>query len=78
MMPIDDELTTQELNDLYDKTGGCFGPDPDAYGKAVDAARDAKRRRPFQCCDQAVMTDCVCAWSYHCEVHGDKHIGTHE
>ena len=31
------EIPTEIRNAIYEKTGGCFGPDPDAYGREIDA-----------------------------------------
>lgn len=30
------------------------------------------------CCEQAVVKPCVCKLFYSCQIHGDRHIGTHE
>lgn len=30
------------------------------------------------CCEKAEMTPCVCAYSFKCPEHGEKHIGTHD
>lgn len=30
------------------------------------------------CCAQARTVPCVCAYSYLCGVHGERHIGTHD
>jgi hypothetical protein len=31
-------ISLEERNAIYERTGGCFGPDPDAYGLAIQAA----------------------------------------
>lgn len=33
---------------------------------------------PQACCEYAVATSCVCMYSYSCELHGERHIGTHD
>lgn len=35
-------------------------------------------RMGLLCCEQAEYTHCVCARSYKCPVHGEKHVGTHD
>ena len=30
------------------------------------------------CCALAEMTNCVCAYSFKCVLHGERHIGTHD
>ena len=32
----------------------------------------------FGCCAKAVLTPCVCAYSFRCPDHGERHIGTHD
>jgi hypothetical protein len=34
--------------------------------------------RRFACCDKAVPSNCVCAYSFKCPQHGVTHIGTHD
>lgn len=38
--------------------------------------RDIIRR--FACCDKATFLPCVCMYAFHCDEHGDRHIGTHD
>lgn len=35
-------------------------------------------RKRFGCCDKAKPLHCVCAYAFRCQVHGDRHIGTHD
>jgi ribonuclease I len=75
------EISLEERNAIYERTGGCFGTDPDAYGREIEAAYqrlNPPQLKPFQCCEQAVSINCVCAHSYRCPVHGEKHIGSHD
>lgn len=30
------------------------------------------------CCENAVILPCVCMYAFHCEEHGDTHIGSHD
>ena len=32
----------------------------------------------FGCCEKAEPTACVCAYSFRCPDHGERHIGTHD
>lgn len=38
----------------------------------------AEIKARYACCDKAEFTPCVCMYSFHCETHGDTHIGTHD
>lgn len=38
----------------------------------------AEQIKRWACCDKAVMTPCVCTYSFSCPEHGEKHIGTHD
>jgi hypothetical protein len=41
----------------------------DSYNNKVD---------PAACCEKAVWLPCVCAKSFRCPEHGDRHMGTHD
>ncbi len=32
----------------------------------------------FGCCELAEPSPCVCAYSFRCPIHGERHIGTHD
>lgn len=38
----------------------------------------AETLKRYACCEQAVPTPCVCAYSFKCPVHGERHVGTHD
>jgi hypothetical protein len=37
---------------------------------------DIKAR--FACCDKAEFLGCGCMYAFTCDVHGEKHLGTHD
>lgn len=47
-------------------------------GVCGSECRTTEIRKRHACCDKAVATNCVCAYSFTCPVHGDTHIGTHD
>lgn len=34
--------------------------------------------RSAACCPKARFSPCVCVYSFHCEEHGDTHVGSHD
>jgi hypothetical protein len=38
----------------------------------------AEQLKRYACCEKAVKTGCVCAYSTTCPDHGERHFGTHD
>lgn len=43
-----------------------------------DAKRRAENILSMACCDKARSINCVCAYSFICPEHGERHIGSHD
>lgn len=45
----------------------------------LEAINSGKKKvHDMACCALAKQTNCVCAYSFNCIVHGEKHVGTHD
>ena len=41
-------------------------------------AGEKERTLPYSCCSLAAPKSCVCSYSYHCPLHGDMCVGSHD
>lgn len=47
--------------------------------RILEAIQQGKQKiHSMACCALAEMSNCVCAYSFTCELHGDRHVGTHD
>lgn len=50
--------------------------EPTLCGATECYVADIKAR--FACCQEAELSNCVCAHSFTCKTHGNTHVGTHD
>jgi len=53
-----------------------------AFGPITCSKKSCKMEQEARwglvCCNKARYFHCVCARSYRCPVHGERHVGTHD